>query len=42
MKKPINLHVDEKMHQEIKIYCVENNISMTQYIIKLIEKDIKK
>ncbi len=42
IKKNIVLRVDPKLHQQVKVYVALNNTTLQDYIVGLIEKDIKK
>ena len=39
--KMMTIRLDEKLHQELKVYCAINGISIVAYILSLIEKDRK-
>ena len=40
MKYTLNL--DEKLHREFKIYCVTNNLDMTEIVRRLIQEYLEK
>jgi len=37
----IHINVDDKLKKDIKIACVHNGETLTEYILRLIENDIK-
>lgn len=40
--KTITLRLKPELYKRLKLECVEKEISMTQYIIPLIEKELNK
>lgn len=40
--KKANFILDSELHKKVKILCAELNISITQYLILLIQKDLEK
>jgi len=40
-KKNLVVTIDEKLHQQLKVYCAEQKISIKDMIIKLINKELK-
>ena len=41
MTKYKTLKIAEKLHRELKLYCVAKNISITEFIEALINKTLK-
>ena len=39
--KTLTLRLDDDFHKALKIKCIEENTDMSNYIIKLIKKDMK-
>jgi hypothetical protein len=39
MLKSLRIDIDEVQRNELKIYCVRNNVSIRDYIISLIRAD---
>jgi predicted HicB family RNase H-like nuclease len=39
--KQLTIRIDEKLHYDLKMYCVSQKISIVSYILSLIEKDEK-
>ena len=37
----IHINVDDRLKKDIKIACVHNGETLTEYILRLIENDIK-
>jgi predicted HicB family RNase H-like nuclease len=40
--KPFLLKIPEDLHKELKLYCVEKGITMQDFIMKSIEKQVDK
>lgn len=40
-RKMIGIRVDEKMHRQMKLYTVSQGITLQDYIMDLIKKDMK-
>lgn len=40
-KKNLVVSIDEELHQQLKIHCVEQKISIKEMIIMLITKELK-
>ena len=40
-KKNLVVSIDEELHQKLKVYCVEQKISIKEMIIKLITKELE-
>ena len=40
--KTLTLRLTDDFHKELKIKCVQDGVDMTNYIISLIKKDMKK
>lgn len=40
--KYISYVMDGELHQRMKEHCIKNQISIREYLTKLIEKDLKK
>lgn len=41
-EKTITIRVAEELHKEIKVKIAQDGISLKDYILELIEKDLKK
>ena len=41
MEKTINFKVDESFYKEIKIHIAKEGITLKDYVIKLIKKDLE-
>ena len=40
--KNIAFQVDDELHKKIKIFATENNMTIKDYIIELIKRDLEK
>lgn len=40
-KKNLVVTIDEELHQRLKVYCVEQKISIKDMIVKLINKELE-
>lgn len=40
--KRVVVEMDEKLHKEIKIKCFNTDVTMKDYVLNLIKKDLKK
>ncbi len=40
-RKLIGVRVDEEMHRQMKLYIVENGLTIQDYLMELIKKDMK-
>ena len=41
-KKNLVVNIDEELHQQLKIYCVEQKTSIKEMIVKLISEELEK
>jgi hypothetical protein len=37
----IGVSINDELHKELKMYCVINNKKIKEYLVELIEKDLK-
>ena len=42
MKKRVNIYVDENLHKEFKLLCVEHGISVSEKINRVIKSEVEK
>lgn len=40
-RKQLSVRVDEKTHKQMKLYAVNEGITLQDYLMKLIEQDLK-
>ena len=40
--KGLTIRIEEELHKELKLKCVADNVSLTEYITRLIEEDLKR
>lgn len=40
-KKNLVVSIDEELHQQLKVHCVEQKTSLKEMIIKLISKELE-
>lgn len=41
MEKTITIRITEELHKEIKLKCVQEGVTLKDYLVELIEKDLK-
>lgn len=41
MEKTITIRITEELHKEVKLKCVQEGVTLKDYLIELIEKDLK-
>ncbi|MDO4721441.1 MAG: toxin-antitoxin system HicB family antitoxin [Peptostreptococcaceae bacterium] len=39
-EKTITIRIDEKLHRELKIHIAKENITLKDYLVELIKKDL--
>lgn len=42
MPKTISFKIDDDLHTTLKLFCVRNDINIKDYILQLIEQELKK
>lgn len=41
MEKTITIRITEELHKEVKLKCVQEGVTLKDYLVELIEKDLK-
>lgn len=41
VKKKISFRLDEKIYNELLIYCKLKNITVTEYLVKMLEREFE-
>ena len=41
-RKTTSLKIEEELWKEVKIYCIKNNIEISELVEKLLKKEVKK
>ncbi len=42
VKKTTSLKIDEDLWKDVKIHCIKNNFEISEFVEKLLKKEVKK
>jgi hypothetical protein len=42
VRKTTSLKIEEELWKEVKIYCIQNNIEISEFVERVLKKEVKK